>query len=114
MVLRKVQGAVTTAVAAACPTFGMQLLVSVVGLGVSGGMLLMGRDPAIYLPVVTSIIGYWLPAPTRPRGDAAPAASADVEEVRPPESVGSACGEARGGDGGDEARGDDSVNGPAK
>lgn len=46
--------------------FGMQLLVSGVGMVLSAGMLLMGRDPAIYLPIVTSIIGYWLPAPRAP------------------------------------------------
>ncbi len=50
-----------------CPLFSMQLVVSVAGLGLSVGMLVAGRDPAVYLPVLTSIVGYWLPAPSRPR-----------------------------------------------
>lgn len=49
-----------------CPLFTMQLTVSAVGMALSATMLAMGRDPAVYLPVLTSIIGYWLPAPKRP------------------------------------------------
>lgn len=56
--------------------FGMQLLVSVVGLVVSTGMLFMGRDAAVYLPILTSIIGYWLPAPKQPAAAAPPATPA--------------------------------------
>lgn len=50
----------------ACPLFAMQLVVSLAGLGLGTAMLFMGKDPAVYLPVVTSIVGYWLPAPKRP------------------------------------------------
>lgn len=50
----------------ACPLFAMQLLVSLTGLGLGTAMLFMGKDPAVYLPVITSIVGYWLPAPKRP------------------------------------------------
>lgn len=50
--------------------FGMQAAVSAAGLALGVGMLASGRgDTAIYLPVVTSIIGYWLPAP-RPASSA--------------------------------------------
>lgn len=56
-----------------CPLFTMQLLVSVFGMALSAGMLAAGRDPAVYLPVLTSIIGYWLPAPKRPPAPAPPA-----------------------------------------
>lgn len=66
-----------------CPLFAMQLLVSAVGMGLSVVMLAMGRDPAVYLPVVTSIVGYWLPAPKRPD----PPASAWL--LQPEESNGS-------------------------
>lgn len=48
-----------------CPVFTIQLVVSMTGLVLSTGMLMAGRDPAVYLPVLTSIIGYWLPAPQR-------------------------------------------------
>lgn len=47
--------------------FRVQLGISVLGLVLSTVMLAAGRDPAIYLPVLTSIIGYWLPAPRRDR-----------------------------------------------
>lgn len=51
----------------------MQLLVSGAGLALSVGMLASGRGEAsVYLPLLTSIIGYWLPAPRR----AAPAVAA--------------------------------------
>ncbi len=49
------------------PVFKVQLGISVLGLVLSTAMLAAGRDPAIYLPVLTSIIGYWLPAPRRDR-----------------------------------------------
>lgn len=49
-----------------CPVFVMQLAVSVVGMGLSVARLIMGGEAAVYLPVVTSIVGYWLPAPRRP------------------------------------------------
>lgn len=63
--------------ARADPVFAIQLVVSVVGLGLSVAMLLTGRETAAYLPVVTSIIGYWLPAPgKKPR-----AAETDDESV---------------------------------
>lgn len=44
----------------------MQVGVSVTALALAVGMLAAGRDTAAYLPVVTSIAGYWLPAPRRP------------------------------------------------
>lgn len=46
--------------------FAIQVALSAVGMGIGAGMLWAGRDPAVYLPIVTSIIGYWLPAPTPP------------------------------------------------
>lgn len=64
--------------------FRMQLLVSGAGMLLGVGMLFMGRDPAVYLPLVTSIIGYWLPAPQHP-GDERPAPSSaqSVNKVDP-------------------------------
>lgn len=64
-----------------CPLFSMQLLVSVTGMGLSVVMLAMGRDPAVYLPVLTSIVGYWLPAPRRPAAEPAPEDRASVASV---------------------------------
>lgn len=46
-------------------TYTVQLVVSMSGLALSAVMLLSGSDPAIYVPVAASIIGYWLPAPRR-------------------------------------------------
>lgn len=43
--------------------FRVQLGVSIAGMAVCIAMLARGKDPAVYLPVVTSIVGYWLPAP---------------------------------------------------
>lgn len=61
------------------PIFVMQLAVSAVGMVLSASMLFMGRDPAIYLPVVTSIVGYWLPAPKKPVQQS-PSAMAEVAD----------------------------------
>lgn len=60
---------------ATCPVFAVQLAVSAVGMALSVGMLFLGRDPAVYLPVVTSIVGYWLPAPKRPDPPPQPAST---------------------------------------
>lgn len=46
--------------------FAVQVAVSAAGMVVGAGMLAAGGDPAVYLPVVTSIVGYWLPAPRAP------------------------------------------------
>lgn len=63
--------------------FRMQVGVSLVGLAVCAGMLAAGRDPAIYLPVLTSIVGYWLPSPSRTPSPPPPAPStASVAAVR--------------------------------
>ena len=43
--------------------FIMQSLVSMFGLGFSAGMLIVGRDAATYLPILTSILFYWVPSP---------------------------------------------------
>lgn len=34
------------------------------------GMLASNKDPTYYLPVLTSIIGYWLPSPRQRKGGA--------------------------------------------
>lgn len=64
-----------------CPIFAMQILVSVVGMVTSVGMLWLGRDPAVYLPITTSIIGYWLPAPKKPMRIVEQEASSRVSRV---------------------------------
>lgn len=51
---------------AALDQFEVQVGVSVTVLAFSLGMLATGRGEAsVYLPVVTSIVSYWLPAPSR-------------------------------------------------
>lgn len=49
-----------------CPLFAMQVAVSTACLAFGLAMLAVGRDPAVYLPIVTSVVWYWLPAPRRP------------------------------------------------
>jgi hypothetical protein len=61
--------------------FRVQLVVSGVGMALGVGMLIAGRDAAVYLPLVTSIIGYWLPAPQHPGDDPPPAAQASAASV---------------------------------
>jgi hypothetical protein len=65
--------------------FKMQVGVSLTGLALGVGMLACGKDPAVYLPVVTSILGLWLPTPTQPVVPAAPQSSSSVGS---PEAVG--------------------------
>lgn len=55
-------------------TFVVQAGVSFAGLALCGGMLAAGQDPAVYLPVATALVAYWLPAP-RPPAPAHPAVS---------------------------------------
>lgn len=54
------------------PVFTVQVLISATGMALCATMLAIGRDAAVYLPVVTSIVAYWLPAPTRPGAAPAP------------------------------------------
>ncbi len=64
--------------------FKVQLGVSVLGLVLSTTMLAAGKDPAVYLPVLTSIIGYWLPAPRRDlRAPASEASTQNSVAARP-------------------------------
>lgn len=83
-------------------TFGTHAAASAVGVAVSVGMLACGRgDPAVCLPVVTLIVGYWLPSPrprlhddgggsdTGPQQALAPASSSSSSPSSPSSSVGS-------------------------
>lgn len=45
--------------------FGMQFVMSFMGLTFTMLMISTGRDADIYMPVMTSIVGYWLPSPVR-------------------------------------------------
>lgn len=60
--------------------FWVQTGISVSVIGFCIGMLASGQDTGTYLPVLTGIVGYWLPAPTRPIADPAvlPEPSANV------------------------------------
>lgn len=40
-----------------------QVLFSVGGLMFSGAMLIKGKDASVYLPVLTGILGAWMPSP---------------------------------------------------
>jgi hypothetical protein len=46
------------------PVFVVQTLVSLSSLTFSMYMLSQGQSPGLYLPVITAIIGYWIPSPT--------------------------------------------------
>ena len=67
--------------------FGMQAGMSVMVAVFSISMLASGRAESVYLPVLTSIVGYWLPAPRyrkpapAPRAADADAAVADAEQM---------------------------------
>ena len=43
--------------------FKVQTVFSAVTLTFCITMLSVGKDPSLYLPILTSLIGYWLPAP---------------------------------------------------
>ena len=58
--------------------FRMQVGVSLTALALGVGMLACGKDPAIYLPVVTSILGLWLPVPSQPASSASLHSSSSV------------------------------------
>lgn len=68
-----------------CPVFFMQVAVSAVGLGLSCAMLAQGRDAGVYLPVLTSIVAYWLPAPRRPVAPPSPERASSQASVGMPQ-----------------------------
>lgn len=43
--------------------FLSQFFISTVALGFSMFMLIKGNDPGIYLPLLTTVIGVWVPSP---------------------------------------------------
>ena len=43
--------------------FCIQVLFSAIMIAFSITMLYIGKDASVYLPVLTSIIGFWLPSP---------------------------------------------------
>jgi hypothetical protein len=49
--------------------FLMQSIVSLFGLGFTASMLIVGRDPATYLPILTGILFFWCPSPMQQKGD---------------------------------------------
>lgn len=55
---------------AASLLFPTQVFFSLVILSFTIYMLSIGKDPGIYLPILTGIMGYWLPQPTH-EGDSA-------------------------------------------
>lgn len=67
--------------------FAAQAALSFMSLAMCAGMLALGRDPAVYLPVATSIVAYWLPAP-RPPPAAQPAVSSQESVGMPGKGVG--------------------------
>jgi len=47
--------------------FPTQVIISCSSLWFAMYMLYIGKDPGIYLPIMTGIIGCWLPNPTIPK-----------------------------------------------
>jgi hypothetical protein len=80
--------AVARALAAPGAVFAAQVVLSLATAAVAAGMLAAGRDPAVFLPVLTGVAAYWLPPPTPPP-PAAAAWSSD-ESVTSPASPGDA------------------------
>lgn len=52
--------------------FFVQVAVSATAMAFSITMLTLQRDPAVYLPILTGIVGFWTPNPKlkRPESDA--------------------------------------------
>lgn len=74
-------------------SFGVQAAVSLAAIALSAGMLASGRgDAAVYLPVLTSIVGYWLPAPRWPK-TVSPADSSHSVNAHAPSTERSCVGE---------------------
>lgn len=48
------------------------------------GMLASNKDPTYYLPVLTSIIGYWLPSPRQRSGSGAKKRARPAPDPPPP------------------------------
>lgn len=42
---------------------GTQVAISCSSLAFAMFMLYMGKDPGVYLPIITGIVGCWLPSP---------------------------------------------------
>lgn len=61
--------------------FTAQVSIAGTALGFSMAMLLKGHDPGMYLPIITGIIGYFMPAPKLQKKDAG-VAPGDVEQGR--------------------------------
>jgi hypothetical protein len=45
--------------------FTAQIMISMSTLSFAMMMLYVGKEPGVYLPIVTGIMGYWLPQPTQ-------------------------------------------------
>lgn len=65
--------------------FWTQTLFSGVGIVFSAGMLMIGKDPSVYLPIFTSILFAWLPSPMSMSSSSKPNATlADLSLLSPP------------------------------
>lgn len=78
--------------------FHVQLGISAFALALSTGMLVSGHDAAVYLPVITSIIGYWLPAP-KPRVVEKVADQSSVNQQQPQRERANSSSQRRAADG---------------
>lgn len=64
--------------------FLTQTLFSAMGITFSAGMLMIGKDPSIYLPIFTSILFAWLPSPMSMASGAKLPSLADLPSLAPP------------------------------
>ena len=65
--------------------FSTQIFVSCSTLSFSMFMLYIGKDPGIYLPIVTAVLGSWMPSPIGKSTSSAPALiDADLHDVEQP------------------------------
>ena len=61
--------------------FLSQFFISSASLGFLMYMLINGGDPGIYLPILTTIVGVWVPSPTSLNKQTTPTPNAPLESV---------------------------------
>jgi hypothetical protein len=60
--------------------FLTQFFFSLIGITFSMSMLILGKDPSIYLPIFSTIIGVWVPSPMSKQREYQPLENVVVHE----------------------------------
>ncbi len=61
--------------------FIMQSMVTVFGLAFSSSMLYMGQPVEVYLPILTSIVGWWMPSPMNNKMPSSSSSNIQVRQI---------------------------------